>query len=326
MTQRLSSLAAATAAALLLCAATQARAEYPDRIVKMQVGFAAGGGADIIARWYTEKLSKLSNGSFIVENRVGASGNLALDATAKAKPDGYTLLFASTVTTAGNAAIFKPENMPVDVRKDLVPIMGFGETPFVLAVAPDSPINTVADLTAFIKSKDGKATYGSATSSALASTELYLQKVGAKATQVLYKSTGNAIQDVTAKQIDFAFADVVFATGQVKAGRIKLIANASDTRSPSLPDLPTLKETTGATTGDIVALWGIWAPAGTPKDIQEKLGKWMNEITKSEEAQKFLISQGATPYVATQEDYRKKFELALAAWQNAVKIAHIELQ
>jgi tripartite-type tricarboxylate transporter receptor subunit TctC len=311
---------------VLLGSATPAQAESPDRIVKTQVGFAAGGGADIIARWYSEKLSKISGGNLIDENRVGASGNLALDAAAKAKPDGYTLLFASTVTTAGNAAIFKPQNMPVDVRKDLVPIMGFGETPFVLTVAPDSPINTVADLTAFIKSKNGKATYGSATSSALASTELYLQKVGATATQVLYKATANAIQDVTAKQIDFAFADVIYATGQAKAGRIKMIANASDTRSPSLPDVPTLKETTGATTGDIVALWGIWAPAGTPKDIQEKLGKWMNEITKSDETQKFLISQGATPYLATQQDYEKKFELALGAWANAVKVAKIELQ
>lgn len=311
------------AAATLFIAAAPAHAEYPDRIVKMQVGFAAGGGADIIARWYADKLSKLSKGSIIVENRAGASGNLALDAAAKAKPDGYTLLFASTVTTAGNAAIFK--DMPMDVRKDIVPIVGFGETPFVLAVAPDSPINTVADLTALIKSKNGKATYGSATSSALASTELYLQKVGATATQVLYKTTATAVQDVTAKQIDFAFADVVFATGQAKQGRIKLIATASDTRSPALPDLPTLKETTGATTGDIVALWGIWATAGTPPDILEKLANWTNEITKSEETQKFLIDQGATPYIATPQDYKQKFELALKAWANAVKVAKIEL-
>ncbi len=318
----LATLGAALAAVTF--AATASAQQYPDRVVRMQVGFAAGGGADIIARWYADKLAKLSGGNFIVENKVGASGNLALDATAKAKPDGYTLLFASTVTTAGNAAIFK--DMPLDVRKDIVSIVGFGETPFVLAVAPDSPINTVAELTAFIKSKDGKATYGSATTSALASTELYLQKVGVQATQVLYKATANAIQDVTAKQIDVAFADVVFATGQAKQGRIKLIANASDTRSPSLPDVPTLKETTGATTGDIVALWGLWAPAGTPQEILTKLGNWTNEITKSEETQKFLISQGATPYVATPEDYKKKFELALQAWANAVKVAKIELQ
>ncbi len=326
MTKRLVSLFCAAAALTLagLTAPTSAQ-QYPgDRVVRIQVGFPAGGGADILARWYADKLAKALGGSFIVENKVGASGNLALDAAAKAKPDGYTLLFASTVTTAGNASIFK--QMPLDVTKDIVPIVGFAETPFMLAVAPDSPINSVADLTTYLKSKDGKATYGSATSSALASTEIYLQKVGVKATQVGYKTTAAAIQDVTAKQIDFAFADVVFATGQAKQGRIKLIANASNVRSPALPNVPTLKELTGAETGDIVALWGLWSAAGTPKEILDKLAKAMNDITKSPETQKFLIEQGATPFVASPEEYKKKFEIALKAWANAVKLAKIELQ
>jgi tripartite-type tricarboxylate transporter receptor subunit TctC len=216
--------------------------------------------------------------------------------------------------------------MPLDVRKDLVPIVGFAETPFVLCVAPDSPINSVADLTAFIKSKNGKATYGSATTSALASTALYLQKVDATATYVGYKTTANAIQDVNGHQIDFAFADVVFAMGQAKQGRIKMLATASDVRSPALPEVPTLKELTGATTGDIVALWGVWVPAGTPKEIIDKLAKWTNDITRSSETQKFLIDQGATPYVATPQDYRARFELALKAWADAVKLANIEAQ
>jgi tripartite-type tricarboxylate transporter receptor subunit TctC len=160
----------------------------------------------------------------------------------------------------------------------------------------------------------------------LASTAIYLQKVGAEATYVAYKSTGTAIQDVNGKQIDFAFADVVFATGQAKQGRIKILANASDTRSPGLPDVPTLKELVGANTGDIVALWGLWLPAGTPKDIFDKLAQATNEITKSDDTQKFLITQGATPWVSTPDEYRKKFELALKAWADAVKLAKIEAQ
>jgi len=148
------------AAALMTAAMAPASAQqYPDRVVRVQLGFPAGGGADILARWYADKLQKALGGSFIVDNKVGASGNLALDAAAKAKPDGYTLLLASTVTTAGNAAVFK--QMPMDVRKDIVPTVGFAETPFVLAVAPDSPINSIADLTAYLKSKDGGLTFGS---------------------------------------------------------------------------------------------------------------------------------------------------------------------
>jgi tripartite-type tricarboxylate transporter receptor subunit TctC len=325
VTKRILQLVGAAFIALALTAmASPASAQYPDRVVRIQLGFPAGGGADILARWYADKLQKALGGNFIVENRVGASGNLALDAAAKAKPDGYTLLLASTVTTAGNAAVFK--QMPMDVRKDIVPINGFAETPFVLAVAPDSPINTIDDLTAFLKSKDGKATYGSATTSALASTEIYLQKVGVKATQVGYKATAAAIQDVTAKQIDFAFADVVFAMGQAKQARIKLIANASNIRSPALPNVPTLKETTGAATGDIVANWGLWAPTGTPKDILDKLAKAVSDITKSDETQKFLIEQGATPITGTPEEYKKTFEVSLKAWADAVTLAKIEVQ
>jgi len=312
------------AAAALIVAATASQAQhYPDKPVRIQLGFPAGGGADILARWYADKLSKVSNGTFIVENKVGASGNLALDATAKAKPDGLTLLLASTVTTAGNAAVFK--NMPMDVRKDIVPIVSFAETPFVLAVAPDSPINTVPELTAFIKSKNGKATYGSATTSALASTAIYLKAAGVEATYVGYKSTANAIQDVNGKQIDFAFADVVFATGQAKQNRIKLIAISSDERSPGLPNVPPLKDY-GAPTGDITAVWGIWAPAGTPKEILDKLAQWTNEITNSEETKQFIISQGGTPRPSTQAEYAQRFQVALKAWADAVKLANIEAQ
>jgi tripartite-type tricarboxylate transporter receptor subunit TctC len=114
--------------------------------------------------------------------------------------------------------------------------------------------------------------------------------------------------------------------GQAKQGRIKILAIASDMRSPALPDVPTLKELTGATTGDIVALWGLWVPAGMPKAITDKLAKWMDEITRSSETQKFLIDQGATPWVATPEEYRKKFEVALKAWADAAKLANIEAQ
>ena len=311
------------AIATLAFAAIPADAQYPDKPVRIQVGFPAGGGADIMARWYADKLQKASGGTFIVENKVGASGNLALNAAGKAKPDGLTLLMASTVTTAGNAAVFK--NMPIDVTKDIISIVSFAETPFVLAVAPNSQINSVADLTAYIKGKGGKATYGSATTAALALTAIYLKSAGLEATHVGYKTTANAIQDVTGRQIDFAFADVVFATGQAKQGRIKLLAIGSDERSPGLPDVPSLKDS-GAASGDITPLWGFWAPTGTQKDILDKLAKWINDVTNSDETQKFLLTQGATPKSGTQEEYKKRFVSALKAWAAVVTLAKIEAQ
>lgn len=316
--------AACLSTAVLLAQAAPATAAYPDRPVRIMLGFAAGGGADIMARWYAEKLGKLSGGTFLVENRVGASGNLSLEAAGHAKPDGLTLLFSATVGTAGNAALFR--KMPIDVEKDIVPIVGFAETPFVMVVAPDAGLNSVADLTALIKAKGTRATYGAATGSAVASSALYLNAIGAEATYVGYKATANAVQDVTGRQLDFAFADVVYATGQARQGRIKMLAISSNERSPTLPDVPTLKEATGAKTGDIVAVWGVWAPTGTPPDILRQIERWTTEITNMPDTQKFLADQGATPRPLNTADYRKTFETALSAWKEAVRIGKIEIQ
>ncbi|MDB5534239.1 MAG: Extra-cytoplasmic solute receptor, partial [Hyphomicrobiales bacterium] len=162
--------------------------------------------------------------------------------------------------------------------------------------------------------------------SALDSSAIYLNAAKVEATYVGYKATATAVQDVTGKQIDFAFADVVYAVGQAKQGRIKLLAIASDERSPSLPDLPTLKETTGARTGDIVAHWGIWAPVGTPKDIIDKLEKWTAQITQADDTQKFLVDQGATSKISDAADYKRRFTVALKSWADAVKIGNIEIQ
>jgi len=316
--------AACLSTAVLFAQAAPASAAWPDRPVRIMLGFAAGGGADIMTRWYADKLGKLSGGTFVVENKVGASGNLALEAAGHAKPDGLTILFSATVGTAGNAALF--HKLPIDVQKDIVPVAGFGETPFVLVVAPDAGINSVADLTAFIKAKGARATYGAATGSAIASAALYLNAIGAEATYVGYKATSNAVQDVTGRQIDFAFADVVYASGQARQNRVKMLAISSNQRSPTLPDVPTLKEASGAKTGDIVAVWGVWVPAGTPADISSQLERWTLEITNMPETQKFLSEQGATPRPLKAADYKANFEAALPAWKDAVRIGKIEVQ
>jgi tripartite-type tricarboxylate transporter receptor subunit TctC len=305
------------AAASLTAMAPAALAQYPDKPVHVLVGFPPGGGADILVRWFAAKLQQKSGGTFVVENRVGASGNISLGATAKAKPDGYTMLFASTTTTAGNNAMFK--QMPLDVTKDIEPLMSFGETPFVLTVAPNSPINNVKELTAYLKSKGGKATQGWATTIARAATVLYTQAAGVPVTSVGYKSTAMAVSDVTAGQIDFAFADIVFATGQAKQKRIKILAVTSDSRAPGLPDVPTMKEAAGVPLGDITPLWGIWVPAGTPKEVKDKLTKWMTEICQTKEAEDFLLAQGATPKLLQQAAYKENFAVASKAWQRAAE-------
>ena len=148
---------------------------------------------------------------------------------------------------------------------------------------------------------------------------LYTQAAGVEVTSVGYKATANAVSDVTAGEIDFAFADVVYATGQAKQNRIKLLAITSDARSPSLPDVPTMKEAANVPLGDITPLWGVWVPANTPKDITDKITKWMTEISETKEAQDFMLAQGATPHVLQQAAYQKIFDNAIKVWKEAAE-------
>jgi tripartite-type tricarboxylate transporter receptor subunit TctC len=134
------------------------------------------------------------------------------------------------------------------------------------------------------------------------------------------------VQDVTGRQIDFAFADVVYATGQARQNRVKILAISSNTQSPNLPGVPTLRETSGAKTGDIVAVWGVWAPTGTPPEMLSQLERWTLEITNMPETQKFLTEQGATVRPLNAADYKATFEAALSAWKEAVRIGKIEVQ
>ncbi|MFN3889124.1 MAG: Bug family tripartite tricarboxylate transporter substrate binding protein [Beijerinckiaceae bacterium] len=303
----------ATAAAAVCLPLTASAQSYPDRPIRIVLGFAAGSGADIPARFYAEELRKISGGAtFIVDNRPGASGNLSIEAGAKAKPDGYTLLLASTATTAGNTALYR--NVPFNVEKDLVPIAALHENGFALAVNPNSPAKDVASLTAHLKAKGQKATYGWATTVALASSVIYTTGAGIAMTPVPYKITPQAISDLAAGDLDFAFADVPFAVGQEKAGRIRLLAVTTDKRVPSLPNLPTMDEL-GYKTSGTTALWALWAPAGTPQPILDTLGGWAKTLSESQAVKDFLLPQGATPVTGDTAFMRKRLAEAMATWR-----------
>jgi tripartite-type tricarboxylate transporter receptor subunit TctC len=228
---------AATTSSIVL----PAHAEYPDHQVKVMLGLAAGGGADIVARYYVDRLREITGGTFYLENKVGASGNIAADALAKSKPDGYTLMFAASASQGGNRFLYK--NLPFDTDRDIEPITTFYQLGFVLLINPEkTPVNSVAELTALLKAKNGKATYGWAVTSSIASAVLYVTTAEIPAIQVGYKTTSAAVSDLIAGQIDFVFADIVYATGLAKQGRVKILANSADRRASSAPDIPTMAD------------------------------------------------------------------------------------
>jgi tripartite-type tricarboxylate transporter receptor subunit TctC len=311
------------AAALALFAATSARAEYPDHPVRVLLGLAAGGGADIMTRWYVDKLREISGGTYVIENKVGASGNIAADALAKSKPDGYTLMFAASASQAGNRYLFK--NLPFDNVRDIEPITTFCQLGFVLLVNPNTPVHTVDELTKYLQAKNGKATYGWAVTSSIASAVLYVTAAKIPAVQVGYKTTAAAVSDLMAGQIDFVFADIVYASGLAKQGRVRMIANSADRRAAALPDLPTMADA-GLPEATQTPWWAVWGPRGMPKEVVGKLANWINQITAMKETQQFFITQGADPLPGSPEQTEKKLLESMKTWERVVTLAKIEPQ
>lgn len=314
----------AALAAVTLALGAPASAQYPDRNVRVLLGLAAGGGADIVARYYIDKLREVSGGTFYLENRVGASGNIASDTLAKAKPDGYTLMMAASASQGGNRFLYK--NLPFDFDRDIEPITTFYQLGFVLLVNPEkTPVNSVAELTALLKAKNGKATYGWAVTSSIASAVLYITAAEIPAIQVGYKTTANAVSDLIAGQVDFVFADVVYASGLAKQGKVKILANSADRRASSLPDIPTMTEV-GLKDATQTPWWAVWGPRGLPAEVVDKMNKWVNQITAMPATQEFLTTQGADPLPGNPEQTRLKLQDAVATWKRVVTLAKIEPQ
>jgi tripartite-type tricarboxylate transporter receptor subunit TctC len=310
--------------AAVLASTSAAYAEYPDRPVKIVLGLAAGGGADVLTRWYVDKLRQVSGGTFVIENKVGASGNIAAETVARAKPDGYTLMFAASASMGGNRFIYK--NLPFDSVKDFDPITTFCELGFALLVNPEkTPVNSVAELTALLKQKNGKATYGWSVTSGLAASVLYTSVEDIAVVPVAYKTTAAAVSDLAAGQVDFVFADIMFATAQQKQGRVKILATSANRRAAMAPDVPTMEEA-GVKAPDQTPWWAVWGPHGLPPEVISKLTKWVNQITEMPETKEFLTSQGADPLPGSPEKTKEMLQRSIATWAKVVELAKIEPQ
>jgi len=283
----------AAVALLMLPASFAAAQDYPSRPIKIVIGLPAGGGADIIARYFADKLKGALNQTVVVENKPGAGGNLASQAVATAEPDGYTLLFSTSNPLTGNLILYR--NLPFSIN-DFAPVTTLGQGAFALAVKGDSPIKTLPDLTQYLKEKDGRAAYGSPTTISLAAAEVYMQAAGVKARLVRYKSSAQALTDLKAGEIDYFFIDTTGALGPTKRGEIRLLAVTTTTRSSSFADVPTMQEL-GIKDFDLSSWFGIFAPAKTPQAIRDKLEATLNEIVRRKETADYLqsIAIDATP-------------------------------
>jgi tripartite-type tricarboxylate transporter receptor subunit TctC len=296
--------------------------DFPAHPINVYVGFPPGSGADILTRFYADKMSAILKQPVLVQNKPGANGNIAAETVARSKPDGYSLLFGPSAAIAGGKFLYK--NMPVDSLKDYAMVAPLNELGFMLAVSRKSPITTVPDLTAHLKANPDRS-YGTANSMGIGSALLYLNSVGAQATNVGYKTTADGMRDLEAGFLDFMLVDSVFGATQVKEERLRALAVTTTKRLPRLEEIPTMQEA-GIAKYDVTGWFMVLAPAGTPEGVVDKLNAAVTEISKTDAAKAFFANLASVPLVDTPQGARQKLVDDIEQWRLIAKLGNIEPQ
>jgi tripartite-type tricarboxylate transporter receptor subunit TctC len=312
------------ALALMLLGSAHAQNAWPAKPIRLIVGFAAGGSTDVTARIIAQALSDRLGQPVVVENRGGAGGNIGADAVAKADPDGYTLLMATSSTFAANPNLYK--TLPFDVQKDFAPITVTAFIPNLLVVNPSVPANNVADLIAYLKANPDKLNFASAgngTSQHL-SGELFNSLAGVRMTHVAYRGGAPAVSDLLGGQVQVIFAPLVEVIQQVRAEKLKALGITTAKPSPLLPEVPTILE---SLPGYEVALWnGLLAPAKTSPEIIDKVNRATIEALRSPEVKAKLAEQGSKPVGNTPAEFKAFIESELVKWRKLVEISGATVQ
>jgi tripartite-type tricarboxylate transporter receptor subunit TctC len=308
-------------AAMLACAPAMAQ-DYPAKDIRAICNFTAGSGADVFVRFFSDKLSKLAGKPVIVENKGGAFGNIGTEAAAKSKPDGYTILIAPGSSTMA-AATHTFKKLGFDPIKDFTPVTTLAKLGFVIAVDAKSPVKSLADLTALLKQKKEKATFGVSSNTGLVTAELYKKVADVEAVKAQYRDMGTLMNDMSAGSLDFASGDPVWAVENAKQGRIRVLAVTSGERMSALPDAPTMKEAGLPAFGELIAWWAVFVPAGTPAPIVAKLEGWFNQIAASDDSKKFLNNLGSDPFIGNSKMLSALLASDIQKWGDYVKLAKI---
>ena len=314
----------AAGAAALPAAPLIARAQtYPSRPIRLILGFAAGGSADIVARLIAQFVSDRIGQPVIVENRTGASSNLAGEAVARSAPDGYTLLYVTTVN-AIIATFF--DNLKFDLKRDFVPVSGVTRAPNVLEINPSVPANTVAEFIAYAKASPGKlnmASTGNGTSIHLAG-ELFKTMTGVNLVHVPYRSPPQAMTDLLAGQVQVMFNVMTQGLQHIKEGRLRALAVTTSVRSDALPDVPTVAETVP---GYEASSWsGVCAPSGTPAAIVAMLNKEINAALTDPAIKARLATIGSTAITGSPAEFAAFLSEETDKWGKVVRAANIKAE
>jgi tripartite-type tricarboxylate transporter receptor subunit TctC len=309
----------------MLAAGTAAAQDYPDRPIRLLVGFAAGGPADIIARLVGDKIAEAWGKPVIVENVTGGAGNVAADRVARAAPDGYTLMAAASATIVTNPSLY--QKLGFDPVKDFAPITQAVYTPNLLAVPADLPVKSVAELVAYARAQPGKVTFGSAgvgTSQHLAG-ELFKTMAGIDITHVPYRGIAAVMPDLLAGRLSMVFGNITAVLPLVREGRLRALAVTSTRRWASVPDLPTMIEA-GYKDFDSAAWFGLMAPAGTPQPVIDKIHREAVRILALPEVRQRFDAIGMAVIGNTPAEFAAVIAAETPQWAKVIKDAGVKAE
>lgn len=309
------------AAALLGAACVSAYAAFPDKPVKITVGFAAGGGADIVARQLGQQMGAQTGQSFIVDNKPGATGTIAATHVARSPADGYTMFLGSQSTMLVAPAIYP--KLQFDPVKDFTPISMLVSMPMILVVHPSVPAKNVQELIAL--AKKGDLSYASAGAGGPQHTagELFANLAGVKITHIPYKGEAPALTDVIGGTVPVMFSNLPAVLPYVQSGKLRALAISSAKRHPAHPELPTVAEAAKLADFEVLTWYGIFAPAGTPADVAKKLETEAIAALKSKDLSGKLAGQGFTVVGMGQQQFSAFMKSEVPRWARLVKDANI---
>jgi len=306
----------------LAWAAQAQQGRWPDKPVRVLVPFPAGGTTDVFARTFAPLLAQEYGQQFVVDNRAGAGGAIGAEIAARANPDGYTI----AVVTSSYAATSVLHKTPYDPVKGIAPISMIGIVPFIFTVHPSVKAANVKEFIALARAQPGVINFGSqgVGGTPHLAGELFQQMTGTRLAHIAYKGDAPALTDLLGGQIQVMIATALVLAPHIKAGRIRALAVTSKERSPAMPDLPTVGETVP---GYAVDGWaGMWAPAGTPKDIIARLNRSVAQILRRPDVQERLRASGADPTPSTPEAFAQLIARDIATWTKVVKAGNIQIE
>jgi tripartite-type tricarboxylate transporter receptor subunit TctC len=312
----------AAATVLLTSLAAEKAADFPSKPIRIVVPFGAGGAGDQLARAMAVSVAEQTGQPLVVENRVGANGAIGSAAVAQAAPDGYTLLLATTSTHAGNAFLMK--QIPYDPVKDFTPVTAVSRGDLVLLVHPSLPAKTAPELVALAKKEPGAVSFASGNASTRIASEMFANATGTQLLHVPYKSNSLAVVDLLSGQVKMMIADTAVGAPYVRSGQLRALGVTGRQRSPDLPAVPTLREA-GIANYEALPWWNaIYAPAGTPPEIVDKLNRILVAAARSPAAAGFYKSSGAEVFTTSPQELGRYQQAEAAKWKAAIDAAGMQ--